>query len=99
MTTSKHAFRLAASAGLLSLAMFGASAQAAIEEVDPHGFSDVKQVIVKMREMPIKNKDATITKQEYLEMQAKMFDMAAKDGKMSMAQFKAFMDEFKTFGR
>jgi len=99
MTTTKHAFRLAASAGLLSLAMLGTSAQAAIEEVDPHGFSDVKQVIVKMREMPMKNKDATITKQEYLEMQGKMFDMASKDGKMSMAQFKAFMNEFKTFGQ
>ena len=99
MTPSKHAFRLAASAGLLSLAMLGASAQAAIEEVDPHGFSDVKQVIVKMREMPMKNKDAVITKQEYLEMQGKMFDMASRDGKMSMTQFKAFMNEFKTFGQ
>ncbi len=99
MTTTRNAFRLAASAGLLSLAMFGANAQAAIEEVDPHGFSDLRQVIVKMREMPMKNKDATITKQEYLEMQGKMFDMAAKDGKMSMTQFKAFMNEFKTFGQ
>ena len=99
MTTTKHTIRLAASAALLSLAMFGASAQAAIEEVDPHGFSDVRQVIVKMREMPMKNKDAVITKQEYLEMQGKMFDMAAKDGKMSMTQFKAFMNEFKTFGQ
>ncbi len=99
MTTSKHAFRLAASAGLLSLAMFGASAHAAIEEVNPHGFPDVQQVIGKMREMPMKNKDAVITKQEYLEMQGKMFDMASKDGKMSMTQFKAFMNEFRTFGQ
>ncbi len=99
MTTTRNAFRLAASAGLLCLAMFGASAQAAIEEVDPHGFSDMRQVIVKMREMPMKNKDATITKQEYLEMQGKRFDMASKDGKMSMTQFNAFMNEFKTFGQ
>ncbi len=99
MTTTKHALRLAASAGLLCIAMFGASARAAIEEVDPHGFSDVRQVIVKMREMPMKNKDAVITRQEYLEMQGKMFDMASRDGKMSMAQFKAFTNEFKTFGQ
>ena len=98
MTTTKHAFRLAASAGLLSLAMFSAGAYAA-GDVDPHGFNDVRQVIVKMREMPMKNKDAVITRQEYLEMQGKMFDMASKDGKMSMPQFKAFMNEFKTFGQ
>ena len=89
MTTSKHALRLAASAGLLSLAMFGGAAQAAIQEVDPHGFSDVKQMDVKTPEMPIKNKDATISKQQSLE----------KQGKMSMAQFKPFMNEFKSFGQ
>ena len=99
MTTSKHAFRLAASAGLLSLAMLGASAQAAIEEVNPHGFADLRQTISTMREMPMKNKDAVITKREYLEMQGRMFDMASKDGKMTMTQFKAFMNEFKTFGQ
>ncbi len=99
MTTSKNVFRLAASAGLLSLAMFGANAQAAIEDVNPHGFADIRQTISKMREMPMKNKDAVITKQEYLEMQGKMFDMGSKDGKMTMPQFKAFMNEFKAFGQ
>lgn len=94
----KQPYRAKVSAGLLCLAALGAATQAAGDQGDPRTSSDVKQVIVKMREMPRKDKDATITKEQYLELQGHMFDMAAPKGAMSMPQFRAFMKEFKSFG-
>ena len=97
-TKTQRALRLACTTGLFTLALFGGNAQAA-GDVDPHGFNDLKQLIAKMPEMTDKNKDGMISKQEYLDMQARMFDMASKKGMMTMAEFKAFMTEFKTFGQ
>ncbi len=90
--------RLAGVAGILSLALFAGSA-AAIGDVDPHGFDDLKKMIAKMPEMTDQNKDGMISRKEYLEMQGRMFDMASKKGMMTMEQFKAFMMEFRTFGQ
>ena len=99
ITTKNRPFlRLACTGGLLSIALLGGPAQAA-GDVDPHGFNDLRQMIAKMPEMTDKNKDGMISKQEYLDMHAKMFDMASKNGMMTMAAFKAYMAEFKTFGQ
>jgi hypothetical protein len=85
--------KLAGTTTLLTLALCAGAANAA-GDVDPHGFNDIKQMIAKMPEMTDKNKDGTITKKEYLEMQSRMFDMASKKkGKMTMDEYKSFLTE------
>lgn len=98
MNAFKTVSRNVATAGLLSLACFAGNAFA-IGDVDYPNLAEVRTQIAKMREMPMANKDAVVTRAQYLEMQGKLFDAMTKDGKMTMPQFKAFMNEFKTFGQ
>ena len=90
--------KLVVTGGLVTFALVGGAARAA-GEADPHGFNDIKPMIAKMAEMTDKNKDGSVTKEEYLSMQGRLFDTASKKrGKMSMEEFKAFMKEFSVYG-
>ena len=96
LTNGRKALCTIATAATLGFALFGNAY--AVGEVDYPDRVEVVREMTRMRDTQIK-KDGSITREQFLQMQGKLFDMAAKNGKMTAPQFKAFIEDFKVFGQ